>query len=138
MPLVNEIKELEKHGYQVERFTQYHYRVESVLDVYIENKRFHNIANQERGRYPHSKFKEFEAFVLAQIATADRILDDYLAQHPGALDEGKIECEFCGYYFEEKLGRFGCPNCHGEGLGDRAKKKARGRWPMAEPAYTKL
>ena len=27
-----------------------------------------------------------------------------------------LECEFCGYKFPEHLGRYGCPNCEGEGL----------------------
>ena len=25
-------------------------------------------------------------------------------------------CPACGYRFPERLGRYGCPNCHGEGL----------------------
>lgn len=25
-------------------------------------------------------------------------------------------CEFCGHEFPEELGRYGCPNCEGEGL----------------------
>lgn len=30
-----------------------------------------------------------------------------------------LPCEFCGYEFDhDGLGRFGCPNCHGEGLDD--------------------
>jgi hypothetical protein len=30
-----------------------------------------------------------------------------------------VQCEFCGYKFDlDSLGRFGCPNCHGEGLDD--------------------
>lgn len=29
---------------------------------------------------------------------------------------GCVECEFCGYEFPEHLGRYGCPNCEGEGL----------------------
>lgn len=27
-----------------------------------------------------------------------------------------MECEFCGYEFDTELGRYGCPNCEGEGL----------------------
>ena len=25
-------------------------------------------------------------------------------------------CHFCGYEFDEECGKYGCPNCHGEGL----------------------
>ena len=28
-------------------------------------------------------------------------------------------CEFCGYRFPAELGRYGCPNCQGEGLGQQ-------------------
>ena len=31
-----------------------------------------------------------------------------------------IQCEFCEHEFDEDLGRYGCPNCHGEGL-DKVK-----------------
>jgi Zn finger protein HypA/HybF involved in hydrogenase expression len=27
-----------------------------------------------------------------------------------------MRCEFCGYEFDDDLGRYGCPNCLGEGL----------------------
>jgi len=29
---------------------------------------------------------------------------------------GSVECEFCGHHFPEHLGRYGCPNCEGEGI----------------------
>ena len=29
-----------------------------------------------------------------------------------------MECEFCGYEFPESCGRYGCPNCEGDGLAD--------------------
>jgi len=38
------------------------------------------------------------------------------AEHQGA--SGLMECEFCGYEFPESCGRYGCPNCEGEGLAD--------------------
>lgn len=28
-------------------------------------------------------------------------------------------CEFCGYEFSDDLGRYGCPNCEGDGLMDK-------------------
>ena len=27
-------------------------------------------------------------------------------------------CQFCGYEFDDKCGKYGCPNCNGEGLSD--------------------
>jgi len=30
--------------------------------------------------------------------------------------EDTIACEFCGHEFDEGCGRYGCPNCLGEGL----------------------
>jgi len=27
-----------------------------------------------------------------------------------------VGCSFCGTHFPESLGKYGCPNCHGEGL----------------------
>lgn len=33
-------------------------------------------------------------------------------------------CEFCGYEFSEDLGRYGCPNCEGEGLMDNSKEES--------------
>jgi hypothetical protein len=30
------------------------------------------------------------------------------------------ECDFCEHEFDEDLGKYGCPNCHGEGL-DKVK-----------------
>lgn len=43
-------------------------------------------------------------------------------------------CEFCGHHFDAELcGRFGCPNCHGDGLKtpDR-ERQARSRQARAE------
>ncbi len=33
----------------------------------------------------------------------------------------KIKCKFCGYEFAEDLGKYGCPNCLGEGLDNMEK-----------------
>nr|HPL80701.1 DNA cytosine methyltransferase [Burkholderiaceae bacterium] len=38
------------------------------------------------------------------------------AEHKGTSD--LMECEFCGYQFPESCGRYGCPNCEGDGLAD--------------------
>ena len=27
-------------------------------------------------------------------------------------------CQFCGYEFDDNCGKYGCPNCNGEGLDD--------------------
>lgn len=40
-------------------------------------------------------------------------------------------CEFCGHSFPDKLGRYGCPNCNGEGMKTAEEKDAR-RKIMAE------
>ncbi len=32
-----------------------------------------------------------------------------------------MECEFCGYEFPEELGRYGCPNCEGDGPANPAR-----------------
>jgi tRNA(Ile2) C34 agmatinyltransferase TiaS len=31
-------------------------------------------------------------------------------------EEPMTDCHACGYRYEESLGRYGCPNCHAEGL----------------------
>lgn len=31
-----------------------------------------------------------------------------------------MKCHFCGYQFDDACGFYGCPNCLGEGLDDRA------------------
>lgn len=42
---------------------------------------------------------------------------------PGAGGSGCLmECEFCGYEFPEELGRYGCPNCEGDGLAHARSK----------------
>lgn len=33
-----------------------------------------------------------------------------------------VLCLFCGYEYPESLGRYGCPNCHGEGLENKIQK----------------
>jgi rubredoxin len=35
-----------------------------------------------------------------------------------------MRCEFCGYEFSDELGRYGCPNCEGEGLMDNSKEES--------------
>lgn len=51
-----------------------------------------------------------------------------------------IRCEACGYYFPSRLGKYGCPNCHGEGLGDFPDLPSnlrlfpsKAEWPDEEP-----
>jgi hypothetical protein len=73
-----EIKALKKRGYQVEELTPYQFRVECVLDLYPVRRRFHNIANQERGEYPNypmAKMEKLIAFVDEQVKAADDLLD---------------------------------------------------------------
>ncbi len=84
-----EIQALHKRGYLVEKKTPYQFRIECVLDLYPTRKRFHNIANQQRGEYPYGFTKKslqtLIEFVDAQIKAADEILDR--AIHSGQLDE---------------------------------------------------
>lgn len=47
------------------------------------------------------------------------------AEHQGT--SGLMECEFCGYEFPESCGRYGCPNCEGEGLAD-SEGHGRHQW----------
>lgn len=43
------------------------------------------------------------------------------------LNFGKLrKCEFCGYEFPDELGRYGCPNCCGEGLQGNKQPGLRG------------
>lgn len=53
------------------------------------------------------------------IEGTDPAADAALAKHQELLAQEKaaqVDCEFCDYRFEEALGRYGCPNCEGEGL----------------------
>lgn len=29
---------------------------------------------------------------------------------------GRVICQYCGYEFPDECGKYGCPNCNGEGL----------------------
>ena len=40
-----------------------------------------------------------------------------------------MKCEYCGYEFDEDCGRYGCPNCFGEGL-DMAEENGESRRKM--------
>lgn len=43
-------------------------------------------------------------------------------------------CPFCSYPFDlDALGRFGCPNCHGEPL--EKKQMSKAKKPAERPAY---
>lgn len=54
------------------------------------------------------------------VAQKPRVARLFVAQESGA------PCEFCSFTFDqERLGRYGCPNCNGEGLEERAQKKGR-------------
>jgi rubrerythrin len=45
------------------------------------------------------------------------MIDHLLANDRAAL----FPCSFCGYEMEEDLGKYGCPNCHGNGLEKKMK-----------------
>lgn len=40
--------------------------------------------------------------------------------------EPVLECEFCGYEFDAECGRYGCPNCEGEGLAHPGEPRPQG------------
>lgn len=49
--LLSLAEQLKQDGYTVEVKTPYHFRINSVLDVYPVNRRFHDLAKNERGTY---------------------------------------------------------------------------------------
>lgn len=50
-----EILHLRKSGYKVEPLTGYQFRINSRLDVFPTNQRFHNIKTGKRGSYNSGK-----------------------------------------------------------------------------------
>lgn len=44
---------LEKCGVKIEKKSEYHFRVEGKLDLWVTNQKFHNLATQERGEYEY-------------------------------------------------------------------------------------
>jgi DNA (cytosine-5)-methyltransferase 1 len=44
----------------------------------------------------------------------------------GPAGEDVRTCEFCGYEFDAACGRYGCPNCEGEGLADTSQPRLQG------------
>jgi len=74
---------LEKRGYEIKKLTSTHYRVEAVLDLYPVHDRWHNIADGNRGSWRDLKTDhQIAAFIDAQIAIADAILDKAIADDP--------------------------------------------------------
>ena len=68
----------------------------------------HQKSKNKRGRPPGSKNKP-------------STVSDAIAKSPARSVKPKpdpklMDCEFCGYTFEADAGRYGCPNCNGEGL----------------------
>ena len=49
--ILEQIDVLIAYDYEVERLTQYQYRINGVLDIYPVNKRWHDIRSGERGNY---------------------------------------------------------------------------------------
>lgn len=48
-----QILALENYGFTVRRITDYHYRVNEVLDLYPTSRRWHNLRTGKRGGYGH-------------------------------------------------------------------------------------
>lgn len=46
-------------------------------------------------------------------------------------------CELCGYEFSDNLGRYGCPNCEGEGLMNTSNEESA-RFARAMAAVNEL
>ena len=45
----------------------------------------------------------------------------------------KTPCHFCGHPFDQELlGRYGCCNCHGEGLDEKPNKKEQAKMKIIE------
>ncbi len=72
------IRKLAKDGYLVKWLTPYHARVECVVDLYPVRRRFHNIADNERGEFPE-EYGALKAFIDAQVVKADAILDKFVS-----------------------------------------------------------
>jgi hypothetical protein len=50
------------YDYQVQRLTQYQYRINGILDIYPVNKRWHDLRSGDRGDY-----KELVSFVQSKL-----------------------------------------------------------------------
>jgi hypothetical protein len=48
---MEEIEQLKSLGYQIKKFTDYHYRINDILDVWPSKRKFHSIPTDERGNY---------------------------------------------------------------------------------------
>ncbi len=71
----NMMAKLKAKGYQVERLTQWQYRIECVFDLYIVRFRFHNIANGQRGNWSGLNEYHLCKLIDKHVAIADSILD---------------------------------------------------------------
>lgn len=54
---------LEGLGFQVQPLTEYHFRINGVLDLFPTNRRFHNLRTGQRGSY-----NDVKAFVKKTLA----------------------------------------------------------------------
>ncbi len=75
---------------------------------------------------PKEKRRVAAAITLSEETKELRSLKDKIRYLKGKVNSLKDEvitkveiiCEFCEYQFDADAGRYGCPNCNGEGLGD--------------------
>ena len=65
--LQNGIEMIRDCGFSVQRLTEYHYRIESVLDLYPTRGRFHHLKTGEKGSYNNRNlFGWFRAYAQRQ------------------------------------------------------------------------
>lgn len=50
----NEIEALRGKGYAVVKLTEFHYRIDGVLDLYPTHRRFHHLRSGRRGGYQNA------------------------------------------------------------------------------------
>lgn len=59
--------ELEDAGYTVEKKTEYHFRINDVLDIYPTNARWHNLVSGKRGSFRGKNLARFVREHLGEI-----------------------------------------------------------------------
>jgi len=58
---------LTKLGYEIKALSDYQFRVNGILDIYITNHRYHDLRNNERGDY-----ESLTSFVKSKIGELEK------------------------------------------------------------------